>query len=319
MNSHLLLHTWVCLALLGPEPTSSPTIEDLDLLGDVFLGVAFGDNVAEVLGKLDGAYDELERIDVPTPYLPLARKTQTHLIALEVPTAGVREVAFVFGDDRLVLVEARGGAIEGLLFALEDEEPYLISGYRAWPSVGVVANEERDAVWLLGPEALHTNLFLWENPDLPSVERLKGPYVLSAKRPALLAFGESLETLNPRIEKAADFWSQDAIRPPWLPTQPKVQLQMNCFGVVFAGFPRKIEAVFGDDRLQLAWILTGKQEEDRLRRQLIRAFGKPHFVSKQWEVFDGWRVALRKDKPEVLMIADELVPEYQKQIEATAD
>ncbi len=34
MNSHLLLHTWVCLALLGPEPTSSPTIEDLDLLGD---------------------------------------------------------------------------------------------------------------------------------------------------------------------------------------------------------------------------------------------------------------------------------------------
>lgn len=304
------------LALLS---SSTGVSTRTDLLAEAFCGIEFGDSVDEATEKLEGSCDELERREVTPASLPLARDTQTHLIAHGAASAGVDEVAFTFADDALVLVEARGGAVDGLLLAFEGQESFTISGYEAWASAGVVANAEADAVWILSAEALHPNLFLWANPDLPSVAVREAPYDASAARPRLLTFGESREALMPRIEAASSFWSVDEIAAPWLPTQPARQVQVNAFGVVYAGFPRKIEAVFGDDRLQLAWILTGKQEEARVRRSLVEAFGPPVFVSKTWEAFDDWRVALRKDKPEVLMLADELVPLYRPQIEASAD
>ncbi len=320
MQHTLQLALLAAFALSPWAPVASARPQGgVDLLVEAFGGVAFGDTVAEVTAKLEGLGDELVRHDVEPPSLPLARATQTHLIALGLSTAGVDEVAFTFGDDALVLVEARGGAVDGLLIAFEDQEPSKIQGYRAWFSAGVVAHDERDAVWILGPAALHVNLFQWENPDLPSVAGPQATYARSAAVPALLEFGASLETLLPRIEQAASCWDRLEIRPPFLPTRPQTQLQLDCFGVVYAGFPRKIEAIFGDDRLQMAWILTGAPEQERVRRELVRAFGEPHFVSKQWEAFDDWRVALRKDKPEVLLLADELVPLYRPEIESSAD
>jgi len=50
-------------------------------------------------------------------------------------------------------------------------------------------------------------------------------------------------------------------------SDPNAQFQIDCFGVEYAGFPRKIEARFGDDRLNTVWILTGSGEEDRLRKK----------------------------------------------------
>ena len=78
----------------------------MDLLRDAFGGIAFGDSVAEVTRKLDGLYDELERIDVKRPVFPLAVRKETHLIAVGLPGVGLEEAAFTFGDDALVLVEA---------------------------------------------------------------------------------------------------------------------------------------------------------------------------------------------------------------------
>ena len=82
---------------------------------------------------------------------------------------------------------------------------------------------------------------------------------------------------------------------------------------------RKIEAVFGDGVLQLAWILTGKGEEDRVRSRLQTAFGEAQVVRDDYELFDDGRVALRKDKPEVLLLADELVPLYAEQFGGTEE
>lgn len=92
----------------------------------------------------------------------------------------------------------------------------------------------------------------------------------------------------------------------WLLNQPEVQQQVDCFGFEFAGFPRKIEAVFGDGILEQAWILTGQGEEGRVRDALIAEYGEPTFVNEQWEVFHNKRVMLRKDKPEVLMLSEKL-------------
>lgn len=55
------------------------------------------------------------------------------------------------------------------------------------------------------------------------------------------------------------------------PDQGRVTLVS--YGYDYAGFLRKIEAVFGDGILQVVWILTGKGEEDRLRQSLVKEFG----------------------------------------------
>ena len=78
----------------------------------------------------------------------------------------------------------------------------------------------------------------------------------------------------------------------------------------------KIEAlavpIFGDGVLELAWILTGKEEEDRVRQALIKAYGQPELVTDTWEAFKGWQIALRKDKPEVLVLSENLAPIFKE-------
>ena len=81
--------------------------------------------------------------------------------------------------------------------------------------------------------------------------------------------------------------------------------QVNCFGIEYAGFPRKIEARFGDGGLELLWILTAKGEESRIAASLQEAYGKPVFENQEWAVFKNWEVSLRKDKPEVLVLPPE--------------
>jgi hypothetical protein len=77
--------------------------------------------------------------------------------------------------------------------------------------------------------------------------------------------------------------------------------------------PRKLEARFGDDKLNVVWILTAKGEEDRIRQALIEQYGKPIFVDDNWEIFNDWQVGLRKDKPEILLIEKALGQVYKKQ------
>jgi hypothetical protein len=94
-------------------------------------------------------------------------------------------------------------------------------------------------------------------------------------------------------------------------SDPNAQLQINCFGVDYLGFPRKIEARFGNKKLNVVWILTAKAEEDRIRQALINQYGKPIFVNDDWEIFNNWQVALRKDKPEVLLMEQNIGLEYK--------
>ena len=80
----------------------------------------------------------------------------------------------------------------------------------------------------------------------------------------------------------------------------------------YLGFPRKAEARFGDNKLNVVWILTAKGEEDRIRKALTAQYGDPIFVNENWEIFDNWQVGLRKDKPEVLLIKKQIGLEYKK-------
>lgn len=310
-----VLMVLVALAVL---PWSLPS--SAQLLNSAILGVQFGDTPNSVHKQIKQFCDSLAYHEIETPRLPLASKSESHLIAWGYVVADgltVDVLAFSFADGKLVLVEAHGGATTALL-PRADGDAYSFADYVGYPTALVIARPADDIVWLFNSQGLRPNLFLWENPLLlPGVDVIPA-LDPSAQAPAFLEFGKSIEELKPGMEAASRLVHQEKAPKPWLPTEPALQVQVNCYGVIYAGFPRKVEAVFGDDVLQLAWIPTGAGEESRLRQALIEAYGEPEFVNDFWEAFAGWTVALRKDQPEVLLLSDELAPIYQKRIQEAA-
>jgi hypothetical protein len=288
---------------------------------DSLPGIVLGSSAEALAAVLEGRCGELRRVDAARPTLPLARISESYLICsgYKGPEgARIEEIAFTFADDSLVIVEAHGGAAEAVARRAGDISWSMI-GLDVYRSTSTLVDSANDTAWILSAEALHPHLYIWANPHLPSFSGPVPSYDPSAARPDILEFGGDLEQLSPRLKSACPRTDSDVADPPWLPTEPETQLQINCYGYVFAGFPRKIEAVFGDGRLELAWILTGKGEEGRVRRALIEAFGEPVFVSDVVEAFDDWRVVLRKDKPEVLMVIDELAPVFRREFGGVGD
>ncbi|MEQ5790667.1 hypothetical protein J4E06_06370 [Muricauda sp. NFXS6] len=80
---------------------------------------------------------------------------------------------------------------------------------------------------------------------------------------------------------------------------------------MITGFPRKVEARFGNGKLNSVWIPTAKAEEDRIRQKLKEAYGQHIVITDEFEVFNDWKVLLRKDKPEVLLLNETLIPVYK--------
>lgn len=278
------------------------------LLGGRLAGLEFGQDAQGARAALGGHCESIRTVEIETPNFPLARDSEAHLVCrgfangeLELGT-----VALTFADDRLTLVYARGGAeqLDRLAGkALEDWMQFAVS----WDDMLVVDRESGEA-WVMSDEAAHPNLFLWPNPYVSSGVPVE--YTSSAARPEALQFGGRLEDLQPLFEAQCRYTHLDQYRV-WLLNKPEVQQQLDCFGFEYAGFPRKIEAVFGDGILQQAWILTGAGEEDRVRAALVEAFGAAEYVDPDWEIFDSGRVMLRKDKPEVLMLSDTLAPLFR--------
>lgn len=288
-----------------------PALAGAAFVPDTFHGVEFGQGVGEVTQRL--ATHATLQAPVETPArIPVARRTQTHLIARSLELAGGHRIdaaSFIFADGSLAAILLSGGATATLAAAVPDEGQAL-GAWIAHPSLGTIIAPEQDRAWILSPEALHPHLFLWFDPHLPGVEPVTTS--ASAATPDAFRFGARYDELAAQLHALAPAARLDTIAEPWLPTAPRVQTQLNLYGFDYAGFPRKAEVVFGDGRLQLVWILTGAAEEDRVRRALVAAHGEPEFVSGEFEAFAGWTVALRKDKPEVLLLADELAPVFRE-------
>ena len=281
---------------------------------DVVAGLAWGDSSILVHSKLNEVCDGVIVIDAEPIQFPLAGYSEKHFLCsdMALPTGAIASSVFVVADDQLKMIEARGGALRTLI-ETRDDKPMEYLDYQVFDQGELIANPEKDSVWFLSKEALHPNLFTWSNPYLDVPDEAAPIYNKAAKLPALIEFGAGIETLKPQFEAACPIMNIQEIEDVWLPHGPEKQTQVNCFGFEYAGFPRKFEAVFGDGVLELVWILTGKQEEDRIRDALIEAFGASEHVSEGWEVFKGGQVSLRKDKPEILVVSEKLVPFYAEQ------
>ena len=165
--------------------------------------------------------------------------------------------------------------------------------------------------WLTG-EARHPNLFAWSNPLLGQGQTGQNDSTLI---PDWLDFSASYDELLPRFKAQCPQIIVNDNQRIWLPNKPARQIQIDCFGYSFAGFPRKFEAVFGDGKLEVIWVLTGKPEESRARQKLLRDWGEPTLVNDAWEVFGDGRISLYKDKPEFLILSDDMIPLYRDRLD----
>lgn len=263
----------------------------------VFNGVQLLDSVESVAEKLEPHCTELDRITVESPSFPMASEVEEHLICVGFSIYDgfieLDEASFTFADDALQLIEARGDAVRSVFADNTLHDRYRVY---AGPDIKVI-EMNTDSIWFLNDEGMHTNLYAWSNPYLPTNSSATKHYQSSAKIPAVFRFGSAREEMMDEFQDACRFVSVQEFSPS--------NSQVNCFGIEYAGFPRKIEARFGDNGLELLWILTAKGEESRVASSLAEAFGDPVYESTEWTVFKNWEVSLRKDKPEVLVLTPE--------------
>ena len=259
--------------------------------------------------KLTEISETVDTISIDSPTFPLAKNKEQHLVCYQLQTDNgvIDRAVFTFADDSLHYIMARGNVHKALTEKRTDTA-MVYMGYEIYFAEGLFLKKEEDAAWVLTPEATHPNLFVWENPFLD------GDYIVETvpsymyEIPDFLKMGGSLEKVAPNLGANSKFTYTEELDG----SDPNAQLQINCFGVDYAGFPRKMEARFGDNKLNVVWILTGKGEEDRIRQALIAQYGDPIFVNDDWEIFNNWQVGLRKDKPEVLLMEQQIGLGYKE-------
>ena len=283
------LSTTALLAMFNAAASSDASI----------LTIRIGDNYDQVNGKLAYHCPAVKQQSVTPPRFPLAKHGEKHLICESVKGGG--KAAVVLADGKVSHIYAED--INEELIAKPSGQTNQYLGYRVYSGHQLWTKDK--TATLIDTKALHPNLYVWKNPHISEDKSISQP--IDNGLPAVLKFGATLDELKPAFE--AHCQPMEILETKvWLLNKPKQQIQVNCFNYDYLGFPRKIEAVFGDGVLELAWILTAEEEEARVRQGLIQNHGNAIVTKDDWEVFDQGRVYLRKDKPEVLAVSEKLVP-----------
>ena len=279
-------------------------------IASIFENFKFGDPISVVQKELGKISDSTRLIEISNPSFPLAKNTEAHLLAHGIKVEGgkLTKAVFTFSDDHLSYIELRGNVSKSIQANRENTSQKFMD-YNVFAMDLLFIHSKEDAAWILTPESTHPNLFTWSNPLLLDVNnRVK--YNPSAKIPEFVQMGGALESQLEKFKKASKLVQVDELNG----SDPNAQVQINAFGIEYAGFPRKFEARFGDDKLNMIWVLTAKGEEDRIRRKLTETFGQSIFSDANWEFFNDWTVGLRKDKPEVLFLTKQLGLQYKKRL-----
>ena len=273
----------------------------------IFNGVTLDNSKEEVLQKISSISATSNLISPKATSFPTAKNTEAHLVCTDIQTehGTIEKAIFTFADNKLCHIEAMGNAVK-TFETIQKEEPRTYLDYKVYVNNKLFLNEKKDIAWILNEEGMHLNLFTWENPYFN--DNYKPKTEVSGTIPDFIKMGANINALKPILEANSTFTNTEELDG----SDPNAQIQINCFGVDYLGFPRKIEARFGDEKLNVVWILTAKGEEDRIRKALINQFGNPIYVNQDWEIFNDWQVGLRKDKPEVLLMEKSIGLQYKK-------
>lgn len=276
----------------------------------IFNNIILGESLDVVTDKLNSISETTNLISIKKPSFPLANAKEDHLVCTNIKTKNgiIAKSIFTFADDKLSYIEAHGNAYRAFSVDRKDTARTYMD-YDVYFNDKLFLKKDDDIAWVLAREAIHVNLFTWENPYLNTVKKISISSSNSSQViPEFLKMGLDLSELKPLLEANSKFTTTEELDG----SDPNAQLQVNCFGVDYLNFPRKAEARFGENKLNAVWILTAKGEEDRVRKALTAQYGKPIFVTDEWEIFNNWQVGLRKDKPEILLLTQKIGLEYKK-------
>lgn len=275
----------------------------------IFNGIQLNETSETIIKKLNAISESSTLVSVEKPLFPLAKSSETHFICSSITTkfGKINKAVFTFADDTLRYIEARGNVLQTLTAHRKDTARVYMN-YDVYVKDKLFVTKSEDVARIITKEGMHTNLFTWNNPYMNSEYKADKKADESSEIPSFIKMGASLDVLRPILEENSLFTSEEQLDG----TDPNAQFQLNCFGVDYLGFPRKIEARFGNETLNVVWILTAKGEEDRIRKALIQQYGEPIYKDETWEVFNNWQVALRKDKPEVLLMEQQIGLGYKK-------
>lgn len=293
---------WVLLLLLITLPALG---QKATILEDLVLE----ESLTSAMSKIKAKAGSLRLVEPKILSFPLASEQEVHLVCQDYKIAEgiISEIVFTFADDKLSFIQAHGNVVELIVSQQKDTAQTYLDYLVFWDKL-IFAKPVEDKVWILSEAAAHPNLFTWDNPYLPVNGGVEVSYDSSVRIPDYLNPGVPLDSLQPilkSVSKRTQLLELDD-------SDPNAQLQLDCFGVEYAGFPRKIEARFGNNKLNMVWILTGKGEEARLRQRLIALYGPIIYSNEAWDIFHSWQLHLRKDKPEILVLSKELAEFYKK-------
>ncbi len=274
--------------------------------------VAFGDSLIELEQKLASYCASTTEIVVENPRFPLASFNELHLVC-----TGYREGDMAIGKIAFTVADGRFQHMEAVQVDLDAARARLgnsigdVLGIEIFDSGTRWLNTPAQSLIWVSPEGRHLNLFAWHNFFLDDEgysyeqDEMGMPRVADFTRP--------LSASTQLIEQSCAPLLINKQERVWLPNNPAVQVQADCFNYLFAGFPRKLELVYGDDELKVVWVLTAKPEEQRIRQLLIETWGEPTIENDIWEVYFEGRISLRKDKPELLFLAEDMIPLYMEE------
>lgn len=300
----------VFVALAGLSGSYPPASADTVLPMPV---LALGSALSSSLDDLQRICIRLERFAGPSPRLPTTYDDEAFLTCQM--SDGM--IGLAYSDDALVLVQLRGTPlVERLTTQIEaagieiDDASVPYAGLDIFPSPALAVDPEGGRAWLLSPAHLHAHLFLFDQFELDvdaalSSQGADGQGVADALLPEGLEVGSELAVVRTVLSEHCPVYDERSISPPTLPGDLRSQVQIDCFGLNVAGFPRKAEFVFGDGRLDLIWILTGEEEQGRMRAYLSERYGQPVRETETYIVW-GDGLVLRKDVPEVLMASPDV-------------
>ena len=267
-------------------------------------GVEFGATEAQAGAAIDAACGTVTRVEVPDTRLPFAATSEVHLRCETLSLtdqASVAGAVFTFADDALILIETHGDADA---IAPAADPVGQLGDFEVFMPAQIMLNRPAERAWAFQSLDQLVLALGWDNPAWTQDHPAAPDW--NFEIPGEIVFGAGLDAIEASLEGRCTLLSVEDIDEAWLETAPTVQRQINCYGYEIAGYPRKLEFVFGDNRLEQMWMLFGAADIDRLRDELTARYGAALHVDDTYEVFDDWRIALRKDNPEILMGSEAL-------------
>ena len=268
-----------------------------------FGGLELGVEGAAVTAAMARECERAETVAVAPPRTPLAARTEVHMRCRGVLRDGrVDDADFLIADGRLRMIELRGPDVRQWVAAQASSEGTMLAEFTVHGNEGVILSGDARRAWIINPDDIRSYAFLQADPFAAGAAQTESS---PPSRPPALEMGASLDDVSARLMPACSSHAVRKLEPDKHPLRPQSHVQIDCYGYDFLGFPRLIEAVFADDALTHAWVLTTTREEARNRAALVAHYGEAIRSGEAFEVYGDGTVALRKDdNPEVLFLSE---------------